>query len=100
MASFPDHYIPSREPGKVWRVHFSRPKGQGPTVTAHEGAKDVHGLFIPQSRFAGTGATGGKVARQVVTELARQLLTDMANEGYITADHAGEYLSRICHSIR
>jgi hypothetical protein len=100
MVSFPDHCIPSREPGKVWRVHFSKPKGQMPIIMAHEGAKNVHGLFILHSRFAGIVATGGRVTREAAAEMAGRLLADMANEGYITADHADEYLSRICHSIR
>lgn len=101
MATFPDHYIPSRKPGRTLRVHYSKPwRGSPASITAHLGTLE-DGLFIPCEQLSCIRlATGGRATKGKIGDAARALLEHMANERYITNDHAYEFTSRILHSIR
>lgn len=96
MAQFQPFYIPSCSEGKTWRVYFHKPGGRPSYVAAYEGELDTDGIYI--TVFGGPNAgrnlkvsLPGRATLRAVTDAGLELLRQMADSGYITADAASEY---------
>lgn len=96
MATFNDFYIPSRAAGKTWRVYFHKPPKRPAYVGAIEG-ESSDGFFtcmIYDSRRIIVGLPG-RSTLAAVTSAGQELLRQMADNGYITADDVDEYTPRL-----
>ena len=101
MANFNPLYIPSRSPGMTWKVYSHKPKGSLPYVAAAEG--DLRdGFFTTRLYTDRTIRVGmpGRATLKAVAEAGQELLKQMADNSYITADCASDYTSRLVRSIR
>lgn len=93
MANFTPFYIPSRAEGKTWRVHYHKPQGRLGYVAAYEGELRPDGVYIC-GLYAGRSLQvnlPGRATLRAVTDAGRELLRQMADNGYILADHVHEY---------
>jgi hypothetical protein len=96
MSNFNPFYIPSREPGKTWRVYFFKPSGRSGYVGAVEG-EEKDGFFttlLMTDRKLTVGIPGRATLRAVV-EAGQELLRQMADNGYITADAVDENIPKL-----
>jgi hypothetical protein len=101
MATLSDCYIPSREPGKTWRIHYSKPwQGRPGSITANLG-KRQDDMFIPCGQISRVVPPFGyRATKSRIGDAVETLLGHMANEGYITNDVASEQASFIWLFIR
>jgi len=94
--TFTPFYIPSREPGKTWRVYFHKPSGRPGYVGTVEGEmKD--GFFttlLITDRKLIVGIPG-RATLKAVTAAGQELLRQMADNSYIIADAVDEYTPRL-----
>ena len=101
MANFQPLYIPSRSKGMVWKVYFHKPKGALAYVAAAEGTlRDgffTHRLYADRTiRVNMPGRATGKA----VADAGQELLKQMADNSYITADCASDFTGRLVMGIR
>lgn len=93
MANFRPFYIPSRAEGKTWRVHYHKPAGHLGYVAAYEGELNADGIYICSligSRHLHVNLLG-RATLKAITDAGRELLRQLADNGYITADAVDEY---------
>ena len=100
MANFTPFYIPSRAEGKTWRVHYHKPQGRLGYVAAYEGELNADGIYT--TVFGGPNAgrnlrvnLPGRATLRAVTDAGRELLRQLADNGYITADAVDEFTPRL-----
>lgn len=96
MANFTPFCIPSRAEGKTWRVHYHKPTGRLGYVAAYEGELNADGIYIC-SLFAARSRQvnlPGRATLRAVTDAGRELLRQLADSGYITADAVDEFTPR------
>ena len=95
--TFTPFYIPSREPGKTWRVYFHKPSGRPGYVGAVEAVEEKDGFFttllITDRKL--TVGIPGRATLKAVTTAGQELLRQMADNSYITADAVDEYTPRL-----
>ena len=92
MADFRPFYIPSRSEGMTWKVYFHKPKCSPAYVAAAEGVSSdgffTHRLY--QDRTIRVRLPGRATLR-AVTDAGQELLRQMADNSYITADAVSEF---------
>jgi hypothetical protein len=100
MATFTDFYIPSRTPNKTWRVYVYKPPGRPAYVNACEGVSEG-GRF---THVIDAGVNGdrsikvnisGRATLRAVIEAGQEILRQMADNGYITADAVDENIPKL-----
>lgn len=97
MANFTPFYIPSRAEGKTWRVHYHKPAGRLGYVAAYEGELNADGIYI-SSLFAARSLRvnlPGRATLKAITDAGRELLRQLADNGYITADAVDAFTPRL-----